>query len=253
MKNVLIAILILVCGFLAWQWLITPKPTQNTATEKIAESGRALVDIEVGNIKRKVDEHGIERALIDDRKQLISSYKQLKDSSKREIDSLQKLLNIRNKQLISYTSITSTLRDSLMKAINYGDSVYKYSDNYAKISFNRPKELFSLQYDAEVNIVEYWKRSWFLAPKKPYLELWLSDPRATINGVKRLKIEPKMDNFALKFKGVGRYNGKYQEVYAGGGVGFEARRFEFQGDYLYDFTTNAWYPSISGSWKLFEF
>jgi len=251
MKNILILILLLLCGFFAYKLATMPKADPGTV--KIAKTGRDLVDIDVENINKKVGENGIERALFNDEQQVIGSTDDLDDSSRTEVDSIREILNIERKQWAVYMRIVSQRYDSLLKATNSGDTLFSYSDPYASISFNRPNETFSLRYDAEVNIAEYWKRKWFLAPKKRYVELWLSDPRATINGVKRFRVEPKPDNFSLKVKGIGDFNGKHQEVYVGGGIEIETRRFEYQGSYLYDFNSNKWYPSFKLGFKLLEF
>lgn len=248
-KNILIGALILLCGVIAWLYFTKADPEPKSVTK----AAKDRVDIDVDIINKKVGENGIERALIDDAKQVLGIGDELTDSSKKEVDSLKSLLKIKDNQLIAYTQIVSRFKDSLMKAKNIGDSVFTYSDKYASISFNRPNETFSLQYDAQVNMAEYWKREWFLAPKKRYVELWMNDPRATINGVKRLRVEPKPDNFALKMKGVGVYNGKHQEAYFGPSIEIETKRFEYEGQYLYDYGNNKWYPGFRVGFKLYEF
>lgn len=252
MKNILIGILIALCAFLSYK-LITKEYKPDPGIVKIAKTGRDLVDIDVENINKKVGKNGIEGALLEDEKQVINSTEELDDSSRSEIDSIQRLRGIEKKQWASYTNVLQTRYDSLLQATNHGDTLFTYSDPYAGISFNLPNETFSLLYNAEVNMAEYWKRSWFLAPKKRYVELWLSDPRATINGVKRFRIEPRPDKFKLKIKGIGEYSAKHQEVYFGPSIEVETKRFEYEGQYLYDYQTNKWYPGFKVGLKLFEF
>lgn len=251
MKNLILTVLVLIVGILTWRLITKEDPDPSTVS--IAKTAKNHVALDVENINKKVGENGIERALFEDAKQVLGANDVLTDSSQKEVDSLKTLLKIKDNQLIAYTGIVSRFKDSLMKAKNSGDSLYTYSDKYASISFNRPDETFSLQYDAQVNMAEYWKRDWFLAPKKRYVELWMNDPRATINGVKRLRVDPKPENFALKLKGVGEYNAKHQEVYFGPGIEIETRRFEYEGQYLYDYKTNKWYPGFKVGFKVFEF
>lgn len=251
MRNIIIVVLIALCAFFAYKFYSSEK--KDPATEKIADSAREMVKAEVENITKKVGDNGIERALIDDEKQVAQSINDIDSTSRKETDSLKRIVGIRDNQIISLTSVISRLKAENLKAVNSGDSVYTYSDSFAHISFNRPSETFSLQYDAKIDMAEYWKRTWFLAPKKRYLELWMSDPRATINGVKRLRFEPKADNFKVQLKGISDYSGKHKEIYVGGGVEVETRRFEYQGNYLYDFSTNKWYPGFRVGLKLVEF
>jgi len=48
-------------------------------------------------------------------------------------------------------------------------------------------------------------------------------------------------------------NGKHQEVYLGGGINIETKRFDYEGSYLYDINTNRWYPGFKVGVKLLEF
>lgn len=252
MKNLLIVALIALCAFFAFK-LVTDEKTEDTASIKIAQSGRDLVATDVKSINKKVDERGIERALFDDENQVIHGLMQLNDSSRKEIDSMKNLLKIRDNQIVSYTSVIAIFKDSLLQAKNVGDSLYSYKDKFASIMFNRPNETFSLQYDAEVNMTEYWKRNWFLGQKRRYVELWMSDPRASINGVKRLRIEPRQDDFGIKIKGIADYSPKHQELSFGGGIEVETKRFEYQASYLYDSKSNKWYPGFTLGFKILEF
>lgn len=251
MKNIIILILIALCAFFAFK-LATYDKTEDTSSAMIAQSGRELVETDVKSINKKVDERGIERALFDDENQVINSLRQLNDSSKKEIDSMKVLLKIKDNQIISHTSIIAVFKDSLMKAKNEGDSLYSYKDKFASISFHRPNEAFSLQYNAEVNMTEYWKRNWLLGSRRRYVELWMSDPRASINGVKRLRIEARQDNFSVKIKGISDYNSKHQEFGLGGGFEIETKNLEYQGSYLYDLNSKKWYPGFRINLKILE-
>ena len=251
-KNIFMIVLILLSGLMAWKLLSNPDAIEGDQAP-IKQAAKDRVDLDVQNIDKKIREDGFESALIKDHMQVIGSDSELTDSSKREKDSIIRILRIQNKQLVSYTQVATRTIDSLMKAKNYGDTLFEHNGEYAKISFNLPKQTFSLQYDAKVNLAEYWRRDWFLGPKKRYLEVWMADTTASINGVKRLRVEPKPDNFAMKIKGIGVYNGKHQEAYFGPGIEVETRRFEYEGQYLYDYGTNKWYPGFKVGYKLFEF
>ena len=237
MKNLLIIALIAICGLLGFKLLTIPKA--DPTAKKIAQTGRDLVDIDVQTITKKVGTDGIERALINDKEQLVKSYNDLEAESQRKLDSIAAIVGIQQRRINRYTSTIATIRDSLLKATNQGDTVYTYSDKFANISFNRPKELFSFKYNAELNMIEYWNRSWFLTPKRNYVEFWMADPRATINGVKRVVFEPKKDNFDLKLKATGQYH--LNELGFGGKVSLRIGRVTGNGSYLY-------YPSF-GNWQ----
>lgn len=247
MKNIIIIALAVLCGFLAYKYITKPVALIDKGTAKVAKSGRELVDIDVKNINSKIDEKGIEGALFED-KQQVSGADQLDDSSRAEIDSIQRLRGIENRRWIAYTNVLQGRLDSALKATNHGDSLYTYSDPYAALSFNLPKETFSLRYDADLNIAEYWDRKWFLAPKKRYVELWLSDPRATIKGVKRMRIEPQQDKFDLTLKGSAQYH--VEDIGMGGKLNIRVGRVTGSGSYLYYPRYGDWKPAFSLDYEI---
>lgn len=248
MKNILIIILVALCGFLAYKYVTKPVSLIDPGTAKVANQGRDLVDIDVKNITKTVDEKGFEHALIEDKKQVLGETDSLTDSSQIVIDSIKNLLRIKDKQLLSYTSIIATLEDSLMVATNHGDSLYTFQDGLASMSFNLPNEQFSFSYTAKIDYAEYWKRKWFLAPKKQYLDIWIPDKRATINGVQRLRIEPKPDQFDLTLNGSAQYH--LNDVGLGGKLNIRVGRVTGSGSYLYYPRYDDWKPAFSLDYEI---
>lgn len=248
MKNLIILALVTLVGFLAWKVFMNPVRVvikQSPAMNKAAED---LVNLEVEDINKKVDRNGIEHALMMEKKQLIHNYNELDSTSRNTIDSLNDALGIKDKQLIAMTSIYAEVKDSLLKATNYGDSVYTYNDRFANIVFNRPDNLFSFSYDAKVNIAEYWKRKWFMAPKRNYLEIWIPDRRATINGVERLKVAPTPDRFDLTLNGSAQYH--LDEFGIGGKIKIRLGRVTGSGSYLYYPNLQQWRKSFSVDYEV---
>lgn len=247
MKNLIIVALLALSGLLVWKLVKKPAVVVKQSTG-INKASKDLVNIEVENINKKVDRSGFEHAWMEDKQQLIRDYNELDSNSRKAIDSLNKQLGIKDKQLSSYTSVIAVIRDSLMKATNIGDTLYTFRDRYANITFNRPDETFSFRYDARIETAEYWKRKWFLAPKKNYIDIWMADKRATINGVQRLRVEPRPDMFDLNLKATGQYH--LGELGLGGKVNVRFGRITGSGAYLYYPNLDAWHKAFSIDYEI---
>lgn len=252
MKNVImgiiIGVLLLTAGFFAYKYY-TQRPVASADTG-IAQQAREVTNLEVTRINKNIGDKGLVGALLEDKANLITNISQVRDSAKQEIDSIARLLGIERGRVGHYLSMYTTTMDSLLEA-RRTPTGYDYKDDWAYMSFTNPTKTdsakFSFRYNAEVNMVEYWDRANFLSPKKHYIDLWLSDPRATINSVKRLKIEPTPKQFGVSVQAIGDYHPKH-----GAGLGAGARvqigRIGLQGAYLYD--GQRWYPAFRGSYDL---
>ncbi|PPK97848.1 hypothetical protein [Parapedobacter indicus] len=245
-------------AYFATKWYTRPKVEESKA--RIADSAVESVQLDVKNINREIDRNsGIEHALMKDKEQLVISYNQLKDSSRQEIDSLTKLLGIRNRQLSHYVGLafTSTREDEPMTET---DTTYNFKDNWLSVDIKKPANgvpaLLNSKYNASPNLAWYWESNRFIGLRSPLFgreligNFWLSDPNATISGVKYLRIEPPEKRFGLAVMAVGEYY--HDDVLFGGGVSVDIGRLRLQGNYLRDFSSGKWYPAFRGGFKLID-
>lgn len=254
MKNVLIFLLILACVVLTWLWLTKQPDRADTPIEKAAKQ---TVEIEAKRLKKKADSLGREHAILDETNHIISQagLNQSTDTVVNStVDSLTTLLGIERRNFRSYVQAQTKVVDSLMRATKT-DKGYEYSDRWVSLSLTTPtatdSAMFAFSYNAEVNYLQYWKRSWILGRKKSYMDIWLSDPRARVNGVKRLIVEPNPKTVSVDLMAVGEY---YRDAALfGGGVSVDVGRLRLQGNYLYDPNEKQWYPAFRGGWKLVSF
>lgn len=245
MKNSIIIILAMSCIAL---WVFRKK--EPVVIEKEV---RVLVDSEVKRVNNKIDKEGFKHAVISEVENTVNSRVAIGEEVKKELDSVTQLLGIKTKQLNHYIRYAVSLEDSLLVARKGKDSVFRYEDKWANISFvpNNNGGHFNFKYNAEINYTEYYKRDWFLGSKKGYIDFWVSDPRATIMGVKRIKIEPKQDKFRFNAGGAAIY-------YNGLHTGFDGElsignRYRLGAGYLYDFSDGEWKPMISGRISIIDF
>lgn len=245
MKNSIIVILIMSCIAL---WVFRKK--EPVVIEKEV---RVLVDSEVKRVNNKIDKEGFNHAVISEIENTVNSKAQIGEDVKKELDSVTKLLGVKTKQLNHYISYAVQLEDSLLVAKQGKDSIFRYEDKWANISFvpNNNGGYFNFKYNAEINYTEYYKRDWFLGSKKGYIDFWVSDPRATIMGVKRVKIEPKQDKFRFNAGGTLMYhNGIHSGFDSELSIG---SRYQLGAGYLYDFQEKEWKPMLSTRFIMIDF
>lgn len=229
-------------------------PGGNINKVDIPQEARESVDASVKGIINTVDEKGFNHAVMGDKENLVQSITQLNDSSRREVDSVKRLLKIKDKQLIEWIQYATTLEGRKLPA-SKTDTGFYFKDKYALIELVKPKdtlskEYFNFKYNAEINYAEYYKKDWFLGRKKQYIDFWIADPRATINGVKRVKIEPKQDNLKIDVNASGFYTDRLN---LGLDAGLTINRTRIGGGYYYDMIDKEWTPVISVKFRLLEF
>lgn len=245
MKNSIIVILIMSCIAL---WVFREK--EPVVIEKEV---RVLVDSEVKRVNNKIDKEGFKHAVISEVENTVNSRAQISEDVKRELDSVTRLLDIKAKQLSHYIRYTVSLEDSLLAAKQGKDSVFRYEDKWTNISFvpNNNGGYFNFKYNAEINYTEYYQRDWFLGRKKGYIDFWVSDPRATIMGVRRVKIEPKQDKFRFNAGGAFMYHNGLHSGFDGElNIG---SRYRIGAGYLYDFNSEEWKPMLSTRFIMIDF
>lgn len=245
-KNIAIILLLSICVF----FYFNPKIVEK---QVITKEARDLANAEAERVKNKIDAMGFEHAVHDEVENIFSTSKQLDDSSKRKLDSTLVLLGIKEKQLKEWKQYSTTLEGKLLAAVK-NDSSYTYSDRYAKIEFVRPKDSigaghFNFKYNAEINYAEYSKRDWFLGKKRQYVDFWIADSRATINGVKRVKFQPKEDRIKLEINASSYYTDRLN---LGADAGLTIDRTRVGAGYYYDIQDKKWKPVVSLKFKILD-
>ncbi len=231
-------------------WFPNEKEVRVEIPPEIKEAVKATVD----NVNKNIDKKGYEHAVIDDKENIIKSFGQLDDTSKRKLDSVMNLLAIERKQFKEWRQYNTAIAAKDLPAES-NDTGYSFKDKYASIEFISPKDTFgkgtfNFTYNAEINYAEYWKKEWFLGRKKNYIDFWIADPRATINGVKRVKIEPKPDNVKFDLNASGFYTNRLNLGVDGG---LSVGRTRIGAGYYYDMVNKQWRPLVSLKYRILEF
>lgn len=228
------------------------------------ESNSEPPKIDVPIEKRPLDDKGVEHAIIQDDQNIISRDNFI--DSKRpqnQVDSAAANLKIAKDLITKLTIINTLTRDSLLKAKKVVNTLnnqlsYVYKDKYVDLKFDTPSDdnkegSFSFAYDADLNIVQYQKRKWFLGAKKSYIDISSNDTRTTIRGVRQLTIEQKEPQFGLRLQASTNYNFYTGNFGAGPGLRVDINRWSFQGNYMYYPSVDTWYPAITANFDIIRF
>lgn len=253
MKKILIILVAL--QFIAIGVLVYFRVKDNYKEDvSIQEQAKQNVDLDVKNINKKLDIQGMQHLIMSDKENVIQSTKELNDTSKKQVDSLTKQLGIKEKQLREWKQYAVTVRDSFLMAKMESDTSYRASSKWANFEFVLPKDktkssYLNYSYNAEINYAEYWKKKTFISPKKQYIDFWINDPNATVNGVKRVRIEPK-EKAKLELNSIMMYQ---KDLNAGFEATLKKGRFSIGGAYMYNLQKSEWEPYYYTKLKLLEF
>lgn len=216
------------------------------------ESPTSMVSIEAEEVSRQVDSLGSERVIYKEAKSIIELI-ELKVEDKAKVDSLLSLLNIERKQLKEVRTVYAEVKQDNIR-LRRKDSTYFFNDKNLSLSFTPKSDSLSLgsfAYNLDLHNVQYWKRSWFLGKKEPYIEVWSPDKRVSINGLDRVAIKQKTPIMNIGAGVVGNYTHEGLSYGAGASVG--VRRFAVKGEYLYYPHLEQWHPSVSLWYDLLRF
>lgn len=215
-------------------------------------------------ISRKVDEFGLKHVTIAEAENILPK-ELINDVAVGPgiLDTTAMALGIMKDQIQSLTIINSSLIASNLKAEKHLDSLkreyYTYNDKYVSLKFKPAETLnrdasFDFKYNATLNNVQYWKRKFpIIGAKKSFIDIWSDDPRTTINGVDRLKIEQREPQFGLRLQLRSIYGLTSQKLYAGPGLSFDFNRYNILGYSYYNLTDNRWQYAIGFNYDLIRF
>lgn len=254
MKNFLIIVLSLACIYI---FFFYKAPVNKTVVSMPSPEVEAYVKADVENIDKKITNKGFEAAVLEEVQNNIYDLKLVRDSAKAFKDSIlqeyAKKDRLREEQIKSITQYAASWRDSFMVASRKNDTTFNFVKNGLQLEFVSPiqkKPYFNYSYDANLNYIEYWNKKNFFSQKKQYIDFWIEDTRATIKGVKRLRVEPKKDNFKLNINASGIYIDK---PYVGPEIDINLGKLSLKTGYYYDIKDDKWKPIISTSFNILQF
>ncbi|WP_312697225.1 hypothetical protein [Sphingobacterium mizutaii] len=140
-------------------------PNSGKTKVELPQEAKEAVNAEVTKITKKIDENGMEHAIISDKENVIQSFYELDDSTKIRLDSVTKLLGIERKQFKEWRHYNTSISAKDLPAFKT-DTGFYYKDKYSHIEFIKgkeslSKEKFNFSYNAEINYQNITKRIGF--------------------------------------------------------------------------------------------
>jgi len=215
-------------------------------------------------ISRKIDKFGLSHVTIAEGENILPR-ELINDVavSPGILDTTAMALDILKKQVQSITIINSTLEAKNLRAEKHLDSlkreIYTYNDKYVSLKFKVADTLnkdatFDFKYNAKLNYVQYWKKKFpIIGAKRSYIDVWSDDPRTTINGVDRLKIEEKVPQFGLRVQMRSIYSLTSQKLFVGPGLSFDFKRYNILGYSYYNVNDRRWIQAVGINYDLIRF
>ena len=212
-----------------------------------------MTDAEVDRVNTLIDSKGYEHAITAAIENSVANVSMVRDSARRDMDSVLALRDLDRKQILEWQRYAVSWRDSFMMAKQSSDTSFLHQGNSIKIEFVHPKNnkpYFNYQYDADIDYLNYWEKKNFLSKKRNYTDFWVNDSRATINGVKKIRVESIPDRVSGSIGVTSRY---IRSPYVGPSGAIKIGRLQLGGAYLYDLDRKTWVPTLSGTYNLLEF
>lgn len=234
--------------------------------ETIPSGLKEQIQTEATIIARKVDKNGLSHVTLEAAKNVVPFNSINKVAISQGImDTTALALGILKKQIEDLKVINSTLKADNLRAYEVananGSKAYSYKDKFIDLTYTPPVAKldsndfgkFDFTYNADLNIIQYWKRSWFLGAKKSYIDIYSNDPRTTVNGVKQLTIKQEQPTFGLRIQAAGNFNPQTGSIGVGPGARIDLGRISIQGNYTWYPESGRWRPSINANYDLIRF
>lgn len=117
------------------------------------------------------------------------------------LDTVAKALNVSVARIDELERVNASLTAENVKLTAAAGNPRKlqYRDRWLHLTYDADSNtLDSLGYDVELTRVRYWRRAWLLADKHYFNDVFSSDPRVTIGGVRRFTLpEPTPKKFGI--------------------------------------------------------
>lgn len=145
------------------------------------------------------------------------------------MDTLTRAIKIAANRIDEVTKINAKLvAENVSLRKSNADGSYKYQDKWLNVTYMPDSNKIDLSYDVGLQAAKYWKRSWLLAPKQYYVDVFADDPRVQINAVKRYTLsEEKQRRLGIGFNAGYSFIPFLNKWQASVGVGLNYNLIEF--------------------------
>ncbi|QEL01146.1 hypothetical protein FKG96_10105 [Olivibacter sp. LS-1] len=245
MKNILIFVLIAIIACMAWIQL------RNGDRKPDVSNSKSPVDLEAQELSRKVDSAGLEHVIYKEAEP-ITKLIEVKVEDKAKVDSLMKVVGIKESQLKSVTNAYGqVVAENIQLRKRPTDTAYIMSDKWLTLSFTPKNDTLAISnfsYNFDFQSVSYDPRKWYEKIYNwndvTYTNIWSTDKRAKIRGYEKLTIAEKEPDLGYSIKASAMYLPNIDETGFGGKINIRFKRINASGSYLYSPNMNQWYPAF---------
>jgi len=143
-------------------WVVLTETCTSQARLKSIKIQKELISNLSDSVTHYKDKYGNEHAVAS---KIITEKEYLQD----DIKSLSNQLELKEKQIRSYSRIVNNAEAKIIL-----DTSYQYRDSFIYLSLKN--DTLFIQIKDTIQIVDYWKRTWFLGRKKYFVDVKNSNP-----------------------------------------------------------------------------
>jgi hypothetical protein len=242
---------------------LVKKSNQLAQMNKVKQIIDNQVQKEAREIARKVNSKGIETVIYDINHNKGSSKQIILGGNTRGIiDTTALALDLRARQLKQIMVLKTSLEAEnlrLKKQINEANILYyTYSGNGLKLKFIPPSGTDTIGHadfsaDVKISAVQFWRKNWYLGPKRSFLAITSDNPMFKVNSVEYLEIEQKQPAIRFKIQGNSAYDLKSSRLTYGPSAQLDLGRLSLRGFYGRSLKENGWKTHLSASYDLLIF
>jgi len=243
-------------------WAIRERGAKEIA-KTISEPSKVLKDPTAPSVDQFIDSLKQNHNTFDNTKNVVGGKEVA--VSKTLVDTIARLSGIKPDQITDWKQIATQTEGRALKAERMVDSLQRetffYKDKYLQLAFRRgnpadttDKGTFDFKYDADLNVTQYTTRGKILGlpigAKKSYTDIYSSDPRTTIKGLKTFTVEQKQPHYGFRLQLVTNYSFRRNALQFGLGAQVDINRFSIVGTQYYNPVENNFSPNIGARFDL---
>lgn len=160
------------------------------------------------------------------------------------------------KQIMVINTQLSIQNQKLSKSSDSHNTLYSFKDKYLDATVRIPVDsnqqaTLDLTHETDLIPVQYNRRR-FLRTPQPMIDVYSTDKRITIGGLKALTIKPNEPSLGLSIDAASEYDFRSGTLRGGPAVSLDVKRFSLEGKYLYNRHSNDWTWTVNGNYKLLK-
>jgi hypothetical protein len=236
----------------------------NSQIKAIDSKAKDYVNAEATIISKKVDQVGIEHAIISETNNLLPQNLMIAEQGYDVafVDSLIANTDILKKEITSLMQVKQTIEAKNLHANVVIDSMkrrkYEYSDHNLYVSYTPDLDTaktgqFAYKYNQDLNFIQYNRKKWFLGADHNYMDISTNDKNSTINGVRKLSILQPPKTFGVTLTAKSVYLPQSGSIGMGAQLRVRYKKLTATGSNLYFPTSSKFIPVLGLEYDLLNY